>query len=47
MEIWTEPDTGDDSENWLDLGRLADPDSVERLELWLQVRELDGGRHAE
>lgn len=39
MNVWVELDE-DDSEHWLDLERLADPDSVERLELWLQVREL-------
>lgn len=43
MDIWTELDSDDESEYWLDLGRLADPDSIERLELWLQVRELGNG----
>lgn len=43
MDIWCEPDTDETEAGWLDIQRLQDPDSVERLELWLQVMNRSGG----
>lgn len=41
MHISTEPDSDDDDElGWIDLEKLADPDSVERVELALLLMEL-------
>jgi hypothetical protein len=45
IDIYCEPDDDSpDTPDWYSLERLADPDSVERLELWLQVRELGHGQ---
>lgn len=41
MQVWAEHDSDDDDElGWIDLEKLADPDSVERVELALLLMEL-------
>ena len=35
MQIWTEPDEGDEELGWMDIDAIQDPDSPERVELWL------------
>lgn len=41
MRIWVERDSDDDDElGWIDLKKLADRDSVERVELALLLMEL-------